>query len=72
MNESEKAEIQLVARDEAGKVIIQHLGLCPFAQLKIEQRLRAIEGRFLALIGFMLGSGLLGGLAGAALAKVIQ
>jgi len=72
MNNEEKTELHMVARDEASKVILQHLSLCPFAQLDIEKRLRSIEQRFLALLGFMLGSGILGGLAGAALSKLLS
>ena len=71
MNNEEKAELHMVARDEASKVILQHLSLCPFAQLDIEKRLRSIEQRFLALLGFMIGSGLLGGLAGACMSKLL-
>ncbi len=62
---------ELIARAVAERVIIQHLTLCPFAQLRIEERLRKVEGRFLLLIGFMVGSGLLGGAAGAAIIKAI-
>ena len=71
MTNEEKSELHLVARDEAGKVILQHLSLCPFAQLDIEKRLRTQEQRFFTLIGFMLGSGLLGGAAGAAISKLL-
>ncbi len=59
----------LLARQEAERVILQHLSLCPFASLKIEERVRWLEGRFLLLVGFMLGSGLLGGAVGGALIK---
>jgi hypothetical protein len=61
----------LLAQREAERVILQHLSLCPFATLHIEERLRTIEGRFLLLIGFMIGSGLLGGIAGGALVKAL-
>lgn len=72
MNNEEKVELHLVARDEASKVILQHLSLCPFAQLEIEKRLRSLEARFLTLVGFMLGSGLLGGVAGVGLSKLLS
>ena len=72
MTADEKIELHLVARDEAGKVILQHLSLCPFAQLEIEKRLRSLEARFLTLVAFMLGSGLLGGVAGVGLSKIIS
>jgi len=64
-------EIRAVARDEAGRIIVQHLTLCPFATLDIEKRLRSLELRFVTLIGFMLGSGVLGGVAGVGLSKLL-
>jgi hypothetical protein len=63
-------DLRLLAREEATKVILQHLALCPFANLKIEERVRSLETRFAALLGFMVGSGLLGGVAGAGLVKL--
>ena len=71
MTNVEKSELHMVARDEASKVILQHLSLCPFAQLKIEERLRSLESRFVFLIGTMIGSGLLGGVAGVGLSKLL-
>ena len=61
----------LIARNEAQRVLKSHLMACPFITLRIEERLRTQEGRFLLLIGFMFGSGLLGGAAGAAVFKVL-
>ena len=69
MTDTETTNFQRLAREQAESVILQHLSLCPFAGLRIEERVRAIETRFATLIGFMLGSGLLGGVAGAALVK---
>ena len=63
--------IQMLAREESQKVILQHLDLCPFAASKIEERVRKIETRFALLLGFMIGSGLLGGAAGAAMFKAL-
>jgi hypothetical protein len=62
---------QLIARQEATQVIYQHLRLCPFAAQQIEQRLRICETRNAWLFGFMLGSGLIGGGVGAALANLL-
>ena len=57
--------IRWVIQQEASALIIQHLNLCPFNRLEIEQRMRSQENRFYALIGFMAGAGLLGGATGA-------
>lgn len=72
MTEEEWKSIHMAAREEAGDMIRTHLQFCPFAALKIEERLRLQEQRFIALIGFMFGSGLLGGATGAALFKVLK
>lgn len=63
---------RLIARDEAERAIQQHLRLCPLATLKVEDRLRGVEISLARLIGFMLGSGLLGGTAGALITKLIH
>ena len=63
---------RLIARDEASRAIIQHLRLCPMADQRIPDRLRALELSFWKLVGFMVGSGLLGGIGGALLGKVIH
>ena len=62
---------RMIAQDEARKIILQHLDLCPFADLKIEERVRAIETNYARLTGFMVGSGLLGGAVGAGISKLI-
>lgn len=66
------SQTRLVAREVAEQVLREHMGLCPFAALKIEQRLRTVEVRFAALLAFMLGSGLLGGLTGAGLIQLLH
>jgi len=71
MTPEEKNELNMVARDEASKVILQHLALCPFANLKIEERVRTIETNYARLTGFMIGSGLLGGAASAVISRLI-
>jgi hypothetical protein len=63
---------RMIARDEARKVILEHLTLCPFAAEDVAKRVRAIEITLGRLIGFMLGSGALGGLAGAATAHFLK
>jgi hypothetical protein len=64
-------QTRLIAANEAERMILQHLKLCPFANLAIEERLRKIELRFATLLGFMLGSGMLGGISGALFSKLI-
>jgi hypothetical protein len=71
MNQTEIEEVQRIAREQAHATILQHLSLCPFGVLKIEERVRKIETNYAALLGFMLGSGLIGGGAGALLTKLI-
>jgi len=63
--------IRTIAHEEAEKVILQHLKLCPFANLNIEERVRKIETRIALLLGFMIGSGIIGGAAGAAVIKAL-
>jgi len=60
-----------IIREEARSIIVEHLQLCPFAQLDIEGRIRKQENRFSLLVGFMFGSGILGGSVGAAIFKVL-
>lgn len=71
MPETNLHDLGPLIRDEANKIIIQHLGLCPFARTRIEERVSELERRWAALIGFMLGSGLLGGAGGALLTKLL-
>jgi hypothetical protein len=61
---------RMIAREEANAIILQHLRLCPFAVEDIGKRLRSMELGFSKLLGFMLGSGILGGAAGAAVSKL--
>lgn len=63
--------IRAIAHEEAEKTILQHLSLCPFASLNIEERVRKIETRFALLLGFMVGSGFLGGAAGGLMVKLL-
>lgn len=63
---------RMIATDEARKVILQHLDLCPFAGLKIEERVRRIETSYARLTGFMAGAGVLGGASGAVVTKLLN
>jgi len=63
--------LHLISREEAAKVIQEHEADCAFIKLEIEPRLRLQENRFFALIGFMVGGGFFGGVAGGALVKLL-
>ena len=64
-------QTRLIAEAAARQVVIEHLSLCPFAVGKVDERLRNVETSFARLVGFMLGSGLLGGAAGAVVARLM-
>lgn len=68
----EVSGLRAVIRDEATKVVVQHLSLCPFSTAEVESRLRRLEIKLATLIGAILGSGLLGGVSGAVLSKLIN
>jgi hypothetical protein len=72
MTEAEEANIKRLARDEFNALIQSHVNWCPFSKLEIEKRLRQTEGRFSMLIGFMIGSGILGGAAGGLVAQLMK
>lgn len=61
----------LIARQAAHDAIVEHLRLCPLQQDQVVTRLRQLEGRFLLMVGLMIGSGLIGGTAGAALIRLV-
>ena len=63
--------IHQAACEEARKVVAKRGDECPFTKLKIEERVRSVEMHFTTLIGFMAGSGLLGGVAGGAIFKAL-
>jgi hypothetical protein len=63
--------LRLIVHDEVNKCLLTHLKLCPFATNQIEPRLRQLENKHAALIGFMFGSGLLGGGLGAAAVRIL-
>lgn len=62
---------RLIAEAAARQVVIEHLGLCPFTKDDVNKRLRSMEIRFGTLLGFMVGSGILGGVSGALLTKLL-
>lgn len=63
---------RLVARDEAERAVDRHALNCPFAAARVEVRLRTLEISYARLLGFLLGSGILGGAAGGAVAKLLS
>ena len=69
---SEGDQIRLVAEAAARQIVIEHISLCPFSGTKVEERLRTVESNFKLLIGFMVGSGLLGGAAGGLVAQLLK
>jgi len=58
-------QVDLLAGTAARKAILEHLELCPFKILQIEQRVRLLENKFSLLIGYMIGTGIIGGTIGA-------
>lgn len=69
---SPQTATRLIAEAAARQVVIEHIGLCPFASSKIDERIRTLETSLARLTGFMLGSGLLGGAAGATVSKLLS
>jgi len=70
LNQSD--QLRLIVRDETNKLLLQHLQLCPFVSNKIEERTRRLETKTATMIGFMCGSGLLGGVSGGVLANFLN
>jgi hypothetical protein len=64
-------QIKAIAREETRQAIMDHIRLCPFATDQVGTRLRSIEMRFATLIGIMIGSGVLGGMAGGAISHLL-
>jgi len=64
------------AREAARCVLEEHRATCPIdavaeTQREHSRRLGRLELRFVALVAFMAGSGLLGGLAGALISRAL-
>lgn len=62
--------IRLVIRDEVSRLIAYHAQNCTYSTDAHPKRLRELEQRFSTLLGFMAGSGLLGGVSGALISKL--
>jgi len=62
---------RLIAEAAARQVVIEHINLCPFAGSKIDERVRTLETNYARLIGFMFGSGMIGGATAAGIAKLL-
>lgn len=69
MCELTETDVKRIAGEVFNDSILIHLRLCPFGNLEIEKRVRGVENKITALVFFMLGSGMLGGVSGAALVK---
>ena len=63
---------RLIAEAAARQVVMEHIRLCPFAGSKIDERVRTLETNFARLLGFMLGSGIIGGATAASLTKLFM
>lgn len=61
--------VAAVAHKAASVALEEHYQRCPVAE--IERRLRVVETRSAAIYGFMVGSGFLGGAAGALLSSIL-
>lgn len=72
MDESNRTETRLIAREEARQIILEHISLCPFVGLNVEDRLRKAEISLAKLLGVMIGTGLFGGTAGAGIIKLLS
>ena len=59
-----------IAVEAARVALAEHAAACPVA--KLETRVRRLEVKFAALLGFMAGSGFLGGLAGGFVANALS
>lgn len=66
-----KFATRLIAREEATAAIDRHALACPFAASRVEYRVRCLEISYGRLMGFLLGSGILGGAAGGIAAKLL-
>lgn len=74
MTDQEKSMVTLplapwvheIVESTAKRVIAEHVATCP-----LSSRIMQLEVRFSALIGFMVGSGLLGGVGGGLLVKML-
>jgi len=71
IDNSDWTSIHQAASEDARRIVAEHVSVCPFTVLKIEERVRTVEMRFTTLVGFMAGSGLLGGVAGGAIFKAL-
>ncbi len=61
----------MIAREESWRAIDQHAATCPLQRDKISERLRTLEISYGRLLGFLLGSGALGGVTGAVVSKLM-
>jgi hypothetical protein len=67
----EGSALRMFAREEAEKAVLVHVRLCPFKEQRVEERLRDVQVTIGRLVGFMAGSGLLGGTVGAAIVQAL-
>jgi hypothetical protein len=63
---------RMVAREEANQAIVQHLKLCPLNAQDLQGRIRGVELTLSRLIGFMIGSGLIGGVTSGLITNLLH
>ena len=63
--------IREIAQSAARQVIAEHIVTCPLVISHVFDRMTTLENRFSLLLGLIVGSGILGGTAGAMLAKLL-
>lgn len=70
MDENDKNQTILLARAAAEQTVDHHARNCAFNAQDGERRIRKLEQTLARLIGFMIGSGILGGTLGSALTRL--
>jgi hypothetical protein len=72
MTKDDENHVMHLADGITWTAITKHAQACPLAATQMEPRLRAVEITVARLIGFMLGTGTLGGTIGAAITKLLS
>jgi len=62
--------VKEVAREAAREVLREHVAQCPIKE--VQAKVESLQVRFAALVGLMIGSGVLGGSVAAGLVKLLN